>query len=121
MVNKFGLVQVSHDVLTSQYKLFPNDTTVDFQFELVSKDNVKFWCALQKGDEYMELELLALLLMVISLVISPTSVLCERGFSVMNYVKSEFRSVLTQQHLNACMGIAMTDFTIETFPFTDLL
>ena len=36
MVNKFGLVQVSHDVLTSQYKLFQNDTTVDFQFELVS-------------------------------------------------------------------------------------
>ena len=61
------------------------------------------------------------LLALFLLVISPTSVLCERGFSVMNYVKNEFRSLLTQQNLNACMAIAMIDYTIESFPFTKLL
>ena len=98
-------------MLNSQYRLFQNDTTLDFQYELSGKDNVKFWCQLHGGEEYRELSLLALFL----LVISPTSVLCERGFSVMNY---EFRS---QQNLNACMAIAMTDYTIESFPFTKLL
>ena len=39
-----------------------------------------------EGDEYKELASLAMLL----LSISPTSVICERGFSVMNYVKNQY-------------------------------
>ena len=76
-----GSLQVDSGMLNSQYRLFQNDTTLDFQYELSGKDNVKFWCQLHGGEEYRELSLLALFL----LVISPTSVLCERGFSVMNY------------------------------------
>lgn len=105
------------NVLTSQLRMYQNDTTLDFQYQLLEKDLVKFWCELQMGEDYKELSSLALLL----LVISPTSVLCERGFSVMNYVKNEFRSVLTQQNLNASMAIAMTEYTVDTFPFTQLL
>ena len=43
--------------------------------------------------------------------ISPTSVICERGFSIMTYVKNEY---LTQQSLNALMATAMTDYTVDT-------
>ena len=39
----------------------------------------------------------------------------------MNYVKNEFRSVLNQENLNACMALALTDHTVDTFPFTELL
>ena len=39
----------------------------------------------------------------------------------MNYVKNEYRSTLTQQSLNASMAIAMTDYTVDTFPFRKLL
>ena len=70
---------------------------------------VKFWCELFDGDEYKELASLGLLL----LSISPTSVICERGFSVMNYVKNQYRSVLT----HACMVISMTNQTVTNFPF----
>lgn len=72
---------------------------MDLKFNLCGGDIVKFWCHLYKneGDEYRELSSLALLL----LSIFPTSVLCERG---MNYVKNEYRSVMT---LNACLSIIM--------------
>ena len=102
------------NVLKSQYRLYINDTTLDFQYELCAKEYVRFWCKLYSGEEFKELATLALLL----LTISPTSVICERGFSVMNYVKNEFRSVLTQENLNACMALA---HTVDTFPFTELL
>ena len=101
------------NVLKSQYRLYINDTTLDFQYELCAKEYVRLWCKLYSGEEFKELATLALLL----LTISPTSVICERGFS-MNYVK---RSVLTQENLNACMALALTDHTVDTFPFTELL
>ena len=109
--------QSSHDVLTYQMRTYQNDSTLDFQFQLAENDLVKFWCELHTGEDYKELSSLALLL----LIISPTSVVCERGFSVMNYVKNEFRSVLTQENLNACMALAMTEHTIDSFPFHQLL
>ena len=63
-------------------RIYQNDSTLDFQYQLAENDVIKFWCELHKGD-YKELSSLALLL-----IISPTSVVCERGFSVMNYVKN---------------------------------
>ena len=39
----------------------------------------------------------------------------------MNYVKNEYRSTLTQQSLNALMATAMTDYTVDIFPFKKLL
>ena len=78
---------------------------------------MKFWCQLYKEEDYKELASLAFKL----LVISPTSIIYERGFSVMNYVKNEFRSLLTQTNLNACIAVAMTEETVETFPFLSLL
>ena len=56
---------------------------------------------------------LAILLLSVSLL----SVICERGFSSMNYIKNEFRSVLSQENLNACMSIALCKHTPDIFPF----
>jgi hypothetical protein len=116
LADKFPF-QVDASILSSQHRLYQNDSALDFQYQLSGKDHVKFWCALYKEEDYKELASVALAL----LVISPTSVICERGFSVVNYVKNEFRSLLTQQNFNASMAIAMTNYTIETSPFTKLL
>ena len=35
----------------------------------------------------------------------------------MNYIKNEFRSVLSQENLNACMSIALCRHTSSTFHF----
>ena len=119
--NKFNIGKAPFEfdtcLLSSQYRMYENDGTIDFQYELCNKDCVKFWCEIYKEEEYRELASLALLL----LVISPTSVISERGFSVMNYVKNEYRSTLTPQNLNASMAIAMTDHTVDSFPFKELL
>ena len=100
-------------VLSTQYTMYRNDSSLDLSYELCQKDQVKFWCELYEGDDYKELATLAILL----LSISPTSVICERGFSSMNYIKNEFRSVLSQENLNACMSIALCKHTASTFPF----
>ena len=85
LVSKFPF-EVDASILSSQHRLYQNDSALDFQYELCSKDYVKFWCSLYKEEEYKRLASMALLL----LVVSPTTVVCERGFSVRNYVKNEF-------------------------------
>ena len=39
----------------------------------------------------------------------------------MNYVKNEFRSLLTQENLNTCMSLGMTLHSVHTFPFSYIL
>ena len=110
-------ITFSVDTIKMQFNVYKNDTTVDVEFNLHNEDTVKFWCLLFDGDEYKELASLCLLL----LSISPTSVICERGFSVMNYVKKQYRSVLSQENLNACMAISMTAQTANNFSFNRFL
>ena len=69
-------------VVTTQYSMFCNDSCLDLAYELCSKDTVKFWCQLYESDEYNQLASLGILL----LSILPTSVICEHGFSCMNYI-----------------------------------
>ena len=100
-------------VLATQYSMYCNDSSLDLAYEVCNKDPVKFWCGLYVSDEYNQLASLAVLL----LSISPTSVICERGFSCMNYIKNEFRSVMTQDNLNACMAISLCKYNVDNFPF----
>ena len=93
--------------------MYCNDSSLELSYELCDKDQVKFWCELHESDDYKELATFAILM----LSISPTSVICECGFSSMNYIKNEFRSVLCQENLNACMSIALCRYTATTFPF----
>ena len=71
---------------------------------------------LYEDEEYNELARLPLLIYAIS----PDSVTCERGFSIMNYIKNQYRSRLTQNKLNACMALAMDERSVEDFPNSKL-
>ena len=104
-------------LISTQYLMYQNDSSLDIAYGVCRNDQVKFWCELYEGEDYKELASLAILL----LSISPTSVICERGFSCMNYVKNEYRSVLTSENLNACMSIALCSYTVDTFPFVRCL
>lgn len=100
--------------ISTQYTMYCNDSSLDISYELCQKNQVTFWCELyDESDDYNDLAKLAILL----LSVSPSSVICERGFSSMNYIKNEFRSVLSQENLNACMSIALCKHTPNTFPF----
>lgn len=114
LLNRFGQengqITFHLDRVIMQFRLYQNDSSIDIQFNACSKDTVVFWCQLYEEGDYKELASLALLLRSIS----PTSVLCEQGFSTMNYIKNEFRSL---ENLNTCMSLGMTSHTIHTFPF----
>ena len=56
-----------------------------------------------KLEEYNELARLVLLIYCIS----PDTIMCERGFSNMNYIKNQYRTQLTQEKLNTCMVLGM--------------
>ena len=75
--------------------MYRNDLSLDLLYELYQKDQVKFWCELYENDDYKEMPTLAILL----LSISPTFVICDHGYSSMNYIKKEFRSVLRQKNI----------------------
>ena len=121
MLNRFGQksgpVAFPLDRVIMQFRLYQNDSSIDIQFSACNKDPLVFWCQLYEEGDYKELASLALLL----LSISPTSVLCKQGFSTMNYVKNEFRSLLKQENLNACMPFGMTSHSVHNFPFHTFL
>ena len=71
-------------VIATQYSMYCNESSFDFAYEVCSKDHVRFWCELYEAEDYMALASLAILL----LSISPTSIICECGFSSVNYIKS---------------------------------
>ena len=79
---------------------------------------VGFRCDLyQNFPDYRELAKLAILLMTIT----PDTCECERGFSVMNYVKNELRTAMTETTLNACMAVGLEKRSLNQFPFVKLL
>ena len=123
LVNRFnqenGAVTLFVHSVKRQFPSYLNDSTIEMEMNHCGGDIVKFWCHLYKNeeDEYKELSSLALLL----LSISPTSVLCERGFSIMNYVKNDYRLVMTQENLNACLAIGMSSHSMQSFPFHSFL
>ena len=79
---------------------------------------VGFWHDLyQNFPEYKELAKLAILLMTIT----PDTCECERGFSVMNYVKNKLRTAMTETNLNACMAVGLEKRSLNNFPFHKLL
>ena len=63
--------------------------------------------------QYKELAKLAILV----LTLAPDTVECEWGFSGMNYIKNELRSILTQANLNAAVAVATDKRSVSEFPF----
>ena len=101
-----------------QYRTYCHDTTLDFLFETTCGSNpTHFFVTLYNEEDYNELARLALLIFAIS----PDSVACERGFSMMNFIKNQYRSRLTQEKFNACMALAMDSRDVLNFPFCKVL
>ena len=76
-------------LITTQYTMYRNDSSLDLSYELYQKNQVKFCCELYEGDDYKELATPAILL----LSISPTSVICERGFSIISRTSLEVKRI----------------------------
>ena len=83
------------NLITTQYTMYRNDLSLDLLYEMCQKDQVKFWCELYEDVDYKEMPTLPIIL----LSISPTFVICDRGFSSMNYIKNEFRNVLRPENI----------------------
>ena len=43
----------------------------------------------------------------------------ERRFSLMNPIKSELRNKLLPKHMNACIRMSCSRYSLDTFPFAD--
>ena len=93
---KYALLEISHDqVLKDRF----NNNTVR-----------KFWSELyvdHESSQYKELATIALLI----LSIFPTTVYCERSFSVMHFIKNKYRNQLTDVNLQleAAMRLALEE------------
>ena len=101
---------VDADDLKSEYKLFqkikPKYTHLDFESfwrEIINKYNEQFPNLTTLGEIY--------------LVIPPTTVQAERGFSRQNLTKTDIRSNLKDTSLNNLMIIKIEGPDIDTFPF----
>jgi hypothetical protein len=92
------------------------DNSLDLLLEdTCNKDITTFFLTLLQEEEFSEFDRLALLV----LTLSPDSVSCERGFSVMNYV--EYHTALTDQTLNALMALALDHRAVSDFPYRNVL
>ena len=80
-------------VISTQYTMYQNDSFLDFYYEPCQKNHVTFWCELYESDDYKDLVKWAILL----LSVSPLSVICECGFSSMNYIKNEYSARLCKR------------------------
>ena len=99
------------DVLRS-YRMYRLDESLDAIFN-EHQDPVKFFCQLYQMEETRAFASLCILL----LTIQPDICDLERGFSVMNYIKNQHRTQLTQEHLNAAVSVAMDSRSVSSFPF----
>ena len=87
-----------------EYTTYKFDQNVDDIFQHCKGDIVKFWSTL-KLEGYPELSSVAFGI----LVMSPENATCERAFSVLEYIKNDQRSCLTQLHLDNALCIALED------------
>ena len=69
------------------------------------------------GSHNHSFQTLCILLLTIHALIQPDVCDMERGFSVMNYIKNQHGTQLTQQHLNVAVAVAMDNRSVTDFPF----
>ena len=117
VVERFNNGFEEMEVLRS-YKLYRLDDSVN---DLLKSDevdgNVKFWCKMEKRKKFQPFARLCILLLAVQL----NTCDLERGFSVMNMVKNEYRTRLTQENLNAAVAIAMEEGATSEMCFTRCL
>ena len=99
-------------IVLRSYRMYRLDESLDAIFN-EHQDPVKFFCQLYQMEETRAFASLCILL----LTIQPDICDLERGFSVMNYIKNQHRTHLTQEHLNAAVSVAMDSRSVSSFPF----
>lgn len=88
--------------------------------------DLKMWLAQHRGNKldclYRDLlsenpEHLSHILLLVKLVLtlSPSTAICERGFSCMNRVKTAYRTSLQPDTLNDCMQLSINGDSVESF------
>ncbi|KAI2652236.1 Zinc finger protein 862 [Labeo rohita] len=88
--------------------------------------DLKMWLAEHRGSKldclYRDLlsekpEHLSLILLLVKLMLtlSPSTAICERGFSCMNRVKTTHRTSLQPETLNDCMQLSINGESVESF------
>ena len=101
-------------LVARQYGQYRHEDDVDFILQENDVNVVSFWCDLFLNySGCKELSKLSVLL----LSLSPNTCDCERGFSVLNFVKNEYRCKLTSENVNACIAVGMERRTVDDFPF----
>ena len=93
-----------------------NDEKLKRFFEEKTTTTEKFWCKLHNLDPFKEIATVAILL----LSIFPTTVYCERSFSVLHFIKNKYRNKLTDMNLEAALRLALEERTVQEFPFPKL-
>ena len=83
---------------------FEEQTTGEWWYQQVQKRAV--------DEEISEI----ILLVHIVLLIPVGSVINERAFSAMNFLKSDLRNRLDELHLNTCMRVKRCRFDLKSFP-----
>jgi hypothetical protein len=77
-----------------------------------------FWSGMYKHSEtYKELAAVAILI----LSIFPATVMRERSFSVLHFIKNKYRNQLTNNNLEATLRLALQERSVIEFPFGKVL
>ena len=96
VIDRFNDGFMDDQLIRQQYGLYRHDDDVDYIFQENDSNTVWFWCDLfMNYPTYKELSKLSILI----LTLSPNTCDCERGFSVLNFVKNEYRCRLTSETL----------------------
>ena len=114
VIDRFNNGFMDGQLVARQYGQYMHEDDVDFILQENDVNVVSFWCDLFLNySGCKELSKLSVLL----LSLSPNTCDCERGFSVLNFVKNEYRCKLTSENVNACIAVGMERRTVDDFPF----
>jgi hypothetical protein len=69
------------------------------------------------SETYKELAVVAILI----LRIFRTTVMCERSFSALHFIKNKYRNQLTNNNLEATLRLALEERSVIEFPFGKVL
>ena len=116
VVDKFDNGLFDKHLTIKQFKMYKYDTfLVEYFEEVCEEDVVVFWCHMYKlrAAEFGEKAKLAILI----LCVSPDNLETERGVSVLNLQKTDLRNRLTEESLDAVIGVGLDTRKLAEFPF----
>jgi hypothetical protein len=77
-----------------------------------------FWSGMYKHSETCK-ELAVVAILILS--IFPTTVMCERSFSALHFIKNKYWNQLTNDNFKAPLRLALEERSVIEFPFRKVL